>query len=113
MEIKNIHRPWQKKGTYGNRSKKDPFYQSSPWKRTKAAFKLGFSTLPNGNIISNTLCYDCMAEDNRTEPGHSIDHIIPIEEGGSMTDHNNLRNLCLPHHNSKSAIEGNNRRRKK
>lgn len=53
-----------------------------------------------------------MAENNRLTPGHSIDHITPIEEGGDRTDHNNLRNLCLSHHNRKSAIEGNNRRKK-
>src|SRR5687767_7306037 len=112
MQINNIKRPWQK-GTqsYGHRLKKDPFYNSTTWKRTKAAFKLGFSILPNGERISNSLCYDCMAEDGRVEPGHSIDHMVPIEEGGSRTDHNNLRNQCLSHHNRKSAIEGNNRRK--
>jgi 5-methylcytosine-specific restriction endonuclease McrA len=112
MQINNIQRPWQKKTSYGNRLTKDPFYQSSEWKRTKASFKLGQSILPNGKPVSNMLCYECMAKDNRPTPGHSIDHIVPIEEGGSRTDHNNLMNLCLSHHNSKSAKEGNKRRKK-
>lgn len=113
MQIDNIKRPWNPNANnYGKRLKRDTFYQSTPWKRTKAAFKLGTSILPNGKSISNTLCYDCAVE-GKLMPGHSIDHITPIEEGGGRTDHRNLRNLCLSHHNSKSAIEGNERRKKK
>jgi 5-methylcytosine-specific restriction endonuclease McrA len=112
MEIKSIKRPWETNSNYGHRLKRDPYYQSSTWKQTKSSFKKGFSLLPNGKSISNELCYDCMVEYNKALPGYAIDHIIPIEEGGSRTDHSNLRNRCESHHNRKSAIEGNKRRKK-
>ena len=112
MDIKPIKRPWQKALTnYGNRITKDPFYHSSTWKSTRETFKLGTSILSNGKPISNALCYECMDIYNKITPMHTVDHIQAIEDGGSRTDMNNLRSLCLSCHNYKSAKEGNERRK--
>lgn len=110
MQIKKIKRPWNPNDNYGHRLHKDPFYNSSTWKNTKAAFKIVSSDLPDGKKVSNSLCYDCFIKGHIT-PMHSVDHMIAIEDGGSRTDFNNLRSLCLSCHNTKSAIEGNERRK--
>lgn len=108
MLIESIKRPWQKESLHGNhrRYNRDPFYNSTQWKRTRESFKLGFSMLHNGNKVSNTLCYEC-ASSGKTVTGQAIDHITQIKECGSRTDHNNLMNLCSHHHAVKSANEGN------
>jgi 5-methylcytosine-specific restriction endonuclease McrA len=113
MQINSIKRPWYNNtGNYGNRVTIDPFYQSSTWKRTKESFKRGFSILSNGMRVSNKLCYDCMDKHNKPTPMHTVDHMTAIQDGGDRTNHDNLRSLCLSHHNSKSAQEGNSRRKK-
>lgn len=102
MKINTIRRPGEPKGQ--RRYNPDPFYQSGTWKRTKKAFKLGTSILPDGKEISNTLCYECAVE-GKIRPGYAIDHVKRIKDGGDRTDHNNLRNLCESHHARKSAKE--------
>ena len=101
MRISNIKRPWTNMAQ--RRYNADPFYQSQEWKRTKQAFKLSYTEF-NGQRISNTLCLECYKE-GKVKPGHSIDHIVRIKDGGSRTDFNNLQNLCEHHHASKSAKE--------
>lgn len=47
------------------------------------------------------LCQDCKAKDILT-PAAQVDHIIPKAKGGS-NDLDNLRSLCRPCHDQKSA----------
>lgn len=108
MNIWTIKRPWVK--SY-SKKKIDPWYQSPEWKHTRAAFREG-TTFVNGIHLSNKYCILCFTEKGRYVPGSHCDHKQAIQDGGSRTDHSNLQTLCTSHHNRKSAIEGNNRRRK-
>jgi hypothetical protein len=112
MEIKRIRRPWEKPGTYGKRYNPDPFYQSQEWKRTKTSFKQGTTKANDGIDLSNKYCIDCYNEDRKFVLMHTVDHHVPIKEGGHRTDHSNLRSQCESHHAKKSAEEGNRRRNK-
>lgn len=63
-------------------------------------------------------CYICGAEppDDPDEPGHELDHIIPIAEGGAVEALDNLGLACTACHATKSAAEaarGNERRRRR
>ncbi|WP_262702036.1 MULTISPECIES: HNH endonuclease [Streptomyces] len=66
----------------------------------------------------NDCCYQCGAEppEDPDEPGHVLDHITPIAEGGSPTDLDNLGLLCSLCDELKSKAEaarGNARRRER
>lgn len=98
--------------TYGTRLHRDPFYQSSAWDRTKEMHKQGYTLMADGIKLSNIFCVQCYHCDKSLTPMHTVDHIIAIEDGGSRTDQTNLQSMCLSCHNSKSAREGNKRRRK-
>lgn len=112
MNIKTIKRPWQRQTKYGNRLSKDPFYQSTTWKRTKALHKQGYTIADDGFKLSNIYCIDCYNESGLFNSKNiAIDHIKAIKEGGDKTSQSNLRSLCESHHNRKSAIEGNQRRK--
>ena len=52
-------------------------------------------------------CYLC------GQPGHTLDHIWPLAEGGAPTDPDNLGIICEPCHATKSAqeVDRSNRRR--
>lgn len=52
----------------------------------------------------NPLCVDCL-EEGMIKPGRVMDHKIPIEQGGAVTDPDNLQWLCDHHHNIKRATE--------
>lgn len=69
----------------------DPFYLSPEW-RHLAAFVLqrdgGRCAVPG-----------CETADLRV----AVDHIIEIRDGGAPLDPQNLRLLCQPHHNAKTA----------
>lgn len=52
----------------------------------------------------NPLCQACEAE-GRYTPGQVTDHIIPINEGGSVEDSRNHMRMCRSCHNRKSARE--------
>ena len=108
MNIRTIKRPWIK--SY-NKKKVETWYQSPQWKHTRALFREG-TTFVDGIHLSNKYCILCFKEKGIFVPGPHCDHKQAIEDGGSRTDHNNLQSLCESHHNSKSAREGNNRRRK-
>lgn len=111
MQIEFINRPWtgRTKG-HGKRYNPDPFYNSPTWRRTKVAFKRGTTKAPDGKEVPNTLCFDCYNE-GKTTLMHTVDHHIPVKDGGSRTDHSNLRALCAHHHAIKSANEGNAKRK--
>jgi 5-methylcytosine-specific restriction endonuclease McrA len=102
MKIKRTDLPWAKIST---RSNPDPFYKSPTWKKTRQAFKLGSTQLPDGRQVPNHLCIDCYKEGKITSM-YVVDHIVRIKDGGSKTDMRNLQGLCEHHHAIKSSAEG-------
>ena len=75
------------------------------WHKTRTAFILA-STVVRGQELSNSWCIECFKKSGSFVPVHAVDHIVRVRDGGS-DDFNNLQSLCLYHHQSKSAIEGN------
>jgi len=78
------------KGYSGSR---DPYYQSKEWKQLRA-YKLSI----------NPLCQDCEELENRTEAGHTVDHIVPRKQGGKDII-GNLRTRCKRHNAIKTALD--------
>jgi hypothetical protein len=103
MKIETIKRPWDNPNGQ-RRYNRDPFYNSQEWKRTKQAFKLGYTELPDGRRVSNTMCLECFKK-GKVSAGYAIDHVVRIKDGGERTDFKNLQNLCEHHHAVKSALE--------
>jgi 5-methylcytosine-specific restriction endonuclease McrA len=110
MEIKHIHRPWQRKHRQGSRYNPDPYYHSVSWKNTRKSFRLGHTDVEGFKLL-NIFCIDCYKESKRLVLGSNTDHIVPRKEGGS-DEHDNLQTQCDTHHARKSAKEGNERRKK-
>ena len=73
------------------------FYDSMQWK-----------ALRNICLANDPFCVSCL-KDGRTVLSTVADHIIAINDGGSMTDIANLQGLCASCHNSKSSMEAKNR----
>ena len=84
---KHEQKSWDIKRTY------DPFYSSKEWKRLSKAFR-----------EANPLCEECLKK-GRTVIGKHRDHIKPIADGGAPLEWNNIMNLCIPCHSSKTAKE--------
>lgn len=57
----------------------------------------------NTYITKHPLCEHCQAN-GRVMPAQEVDHIIPLEDGGTH-DEANLQALCKPCHSSKTARE--------
>ena len=114
MIIQTLKRPWLKEEN-GNRNS-DSWYQTREWKTTRQSFinSPPHISLPpiNGKQYSNAYCVECWRSGKIT-PTHTIDHIVCIKDGGSRTDFNNMQGLCESHNATKTAIDGNNRRKKK
>jgi 5-methylcytosine-specific restriction protein A len=55
----------------------------------------------------NGHCYMCGAPppDDPETPGHELDHIVPVAEGGAREDLDNLGLACVTCHTEKSAEE--------
>lgn len=73
-------------------------------------FRQGFTELENGVKVSNKLCLECFKAGLIIEGKHT-DHIIARKQGGKDTA-DNLQTLCDTCHARKSAIEGNEMRKK-
>lgn len=69
------------------------FYNSRAWRRESRRFRIEFP-----------LCAECLIE-GLTMPGDCVDHIDPIESGGSKWDWDNFQTLCNRHHAIKSGRE--------
>jgi len=93
-------KPPQMRLNQGSRSwsKTNFNYQSGRWKKLSRMVK-----------NEEPLCRECL-KNGRPEASKVADHIIPISEGGSEWDRDNLQGLCESCHNRKSAIESNTRR---
>ncbi|MDP9832664.1 HNH endonuclease [Trueperella abortisuis] len=57
----------------------------------------------NAYIQAHPLCEHCQ-ENGRVTPAQEVDHIIPLERGGTHEE-TNLQALCKPCHSSKTARE--------
>jgi hypothetical protein len=109
MEIRRIRRPWEKSKPKA-KTEKEPFYQSSLWKRVRKAFineRISHLDLkPIAGIrYRNLYCADCWEKGTMNDQRIEVDHVIAIKDGGSPTDHSNLRSRCHAHHNSKTHAE--------
>ena len=69
------------------------FYDSNLWKRIRRA-----------KLAANPLCELCFAK-GIIEVAQEVDHIKPIEEGGSATDMDNLMSLSKSCHSKKTRRE--------
>ena len=86
MRILILHaRPMQKQ--------KNKFYNTYQWQRLRNAY-----------LKSHPLCVMCEKE-SKTKRANEIDHIIPINKGGSAIDWANLQSLCKHHHSQKTRKE--------
>lgn len=57
----------------------------------------------NAYIAKHPLCEHCQVT-GRVTPAAEVDHIVPLERGGTH-DETNLQALCKPCHSSKTARE--------
>ena len=92
---KSKHRPWiPKKPKHLREVDNTSFYNSKRWR-----------SLRNYFIQMYPLCVNCKRK-GEIKNARVVDHIVPINMGGSPIDIKNLQSLCDPCHNSKSAKEG-------
>jgi len=56
-------------------------------------------------LENQPFCKFCQ-EDKVIGNSEVVDHVIPIEFGGSIWDLPNLQGICTRHHNTKSSYEG-------
>lgn len=76
------------------------------WQRDPAINKRydhAWRKIRNAYIQAHPLCEHCQ-ENGRVTPAQEVDHIIPLERGGTHTEAN-LQALCKPCHSSKTARE--------
>lgn len=90
---RSVHRPWQpKREAFGGyRHHNTEFYQSAPWRRLRAV-----------KLEQNPMCEEC-ERNGRYTPAQMVDHIVPINKGGTSLDIENLQSLCNACHARKSA----------
>jgi hypothetical protein len=86
----------------------NPYYQTLEWKAIKAEFINSYTSI-NGILLSNRFCIECYTKQDRLNDMYAVDHRIRLTDGGT-SEHSNLQSLCLHHHQSKSASEGNRER---
>jgi 5-methylcytosine-specific restriction enzyme A len=65
-------------------------YDLREWKRVRAE-----------HLTREPLCVLCLAAGRKT-PGHHVDHITPISQGGEWFDSSNLQSLCHECHSLKT-----------
>jgi 5-methylcytosine-specific restriction protein A len=70
------------------------FYNTAQWQKLRAWFR-----------GQHPLCQECEKQGAIT-PSRIVDHIVPIEEGGSALDTENLQALCVACHNRKHFKRG-------
>ena len=78
---------------FDNRKEEKRFYSSKRWRLFRAVFRL-----------ENPFCVQCKSSGNLV-PMELVDHIIPIQEGGSEFEVSNCQSLCHSCHNVKRAKE--------
>jgi len=76
-------------------------YKSTRWVNLRSQF-----------LKHNPLCKHCQEQGVLT-PGHTVDHIKEIVDGGELWDVDNLQSLCNACHNTKTGSEKKRRVRRK
>jgi 5-methylcytosine-specific restriction protein A len=78
-----------------DRTERDPeivkFYNSSEWKAARRQ-----------QLNAHPLCQVCLKQ-NVIKGATTVDHIIPIDQGGEKLDPNNFQSTCASCHASKHA----------
>lgn len=75
------------------RRKSDSFYASAPWRKLRAR-----------KLRIDPLCADCEAK-GQIEPAVAVDHVLDRRDRPDLElDIDNLRSLCVPCHNRKTAL---------
>ena len=89
--------PWlsKKKTKKGFSFTPNPVYRSRTWKNTRDSY-IRFN--PRCEVVEDGIVCG--------KPGYSVDHVIPIKLGGSLTDWDNLQTSCRRHQYKKSAQDG-------
>ena len=70
------------------------FYVSHEWRKLRQNY-----------LIEHPFCTECRKYGKLTK-ATVVDHVVPIRQGGSALDENNLQALCASCHGSKSIREG-------
>lgn len=79
----------QKKGTSDQN-----FYNSTRWRKTSIAYRK-----------QQPLCEVCLKGLEHICTADVVDHIVPIEQGGSQFNPDNHMGMCHKHHNRKRGLE--------
>ena len=106
MEIKPLKRPWQK-ASY-QKTTSTGWYNSKEWKLIRKNHLYGHDVI-DGETLSHQYCIQCFKESKQRIPGHTVDHITPINEGGDKKGP--LQTLCKRHNFQKTARDGNRQRK--
>lgn len=84
-----------KKPFEGANYERNQFYHTTAWRNIRE------SVIRRDKAI----CQECNTPIHLTKKPAQVDHIIPISQGGSYTDPNNLQTLCDSCHKTKTAKE--------
>lgn len=98
--IKPPRRPWlpERKPHAGRKNDNSAVYNSTRWRKARLVF-----------LNTNPLCVAC-GEMGSTVAATVVDHIIPINQGGSVWSTCNWQALCKACHDKKSAREAHGRK---
>lgn len=103
MKIKQTAPPWNKSVRKRNY---EPFYHTQRWRDIRKGFLIGTTTLPDGRIVSNSMCIECF-KNGKSVASNTVDHIQRIKDGGDPYNPDNFQALCRSCHEKKSSKEGN------
>jgi 5-methylcytosine-specific restriction protein A len=82
-------------------------HQTSNWERHRPAHASVYRTREWTDLRARVLREEPVcAEEGCSERSTSVDHIVPLSEGGAPYDRSNLRGMCYPHHRRRSSRQG-------
>lgn len=93
MILKGIHLT-KHRTTKGYQGSNNAFYKTARWRKDREL-----------HLQMNPLCKLCQELEGRTEAATVSDHIIPINQGGSVWDWSNRQPLCKRHNAIKTALD--------
>lgn len=93
VKSRKQHIDQKKKAFAGIDTSNKHIYNSAQWKRTRKIV-----------LHSQPLCVKCK-EKNIYKAANTIDHIVPLNQGGQTYALNNLQALCSSCHNRKSSYD--------